>query len=253
VASDFGSGAYTSSKGELRASRVDFEEALKVLNNTSSDYEEENKEIERLKVFAETGIYRVDCSENIINGMEHLEKAVAYTESEDFNLTKKELDKTNEALNNTTIYMSLAKEKFSFINPDSVPVEQKSYVTEIKGDLENSEKVMSELKEMINGMYPYIDGCEHLFKAVEYMETEKWGIAADEFANSSVKFSESKKSLDKLKNSEYSEISVNVIKISGFLKKAEENLPHIEAGCRYADQGRYSQAEEEFKKVSDFK
>ena len=69
--SGFSSGAYTGSKIELNVSRVDFEEALKVLNNTSSDYEEENKEIEKLKIFAETGLYRVDCSENLINALEH--------------------------------------------------------------------------------------------------------------------------------------------------------------------------------------
>ncbi len=252
VLSDLNTGAYTGAKTELKASRVDFEEALKVLNNSSSDYEEENKAIERFKTFAGVGLDRVSSLENITIAMEHLEKSVAYLGSNDLNLSKKELDKTNEALNNSTFYLNSAKDKISSIDPASVPVVQKSYVTALRSDLENSEKISSEVKEMINSMYPFIDGYENLFNSVEYMKAEEWNKAADECANSSTKFSESKKSLEKLKNSEYSEISVWAIKIYGILEKVEGDLPHLEAACRYMDQGSYSQAEEEINKISGY-
>ena len=86
---------------------------------------------------------------------------------------------------------------------------------------------------MINALYPYVDGFEHLHNAVEYREAEEWGKAAGECAKSSVKLSQSKKSLEKLKNSEYSEISLTAIKIYGLLEKIEGDLLHLEAGCRY--------------------
>jgi hypothetical protein len=245
-------GTYTSAKTGLKAAKIDYEEALKILNNASSGYEEETQDIERYKIFAGAGLDSVSYLENLILATEHLDKSVAYLGSEDIDLSRNELDKANEALNNSTVYLSSAKEKAFSIDPDSVPVEQKSYVTVLRDDIETSEKIILDIKQMTNGMYPYMDGSEHLFKAVEYLETEEWGKAADEFADSSVKFSESKKNLDKLKDSDYSEISVGAIEICGVLTQFEKDLPHFEAGCRYMEKGRYSQAETEFNKISSY-
>ncbi|KKH95110.1 hypothetical protein EO95_00640 [Methanosarcina sp. 1.H.T.1A.1] len=250
--SDMDEGSYTSAKNNLKAARVDYEEALKILNNASSDYEEETKDIERDVIFAEAGLDAVSYSENLILATEHLDKFVAHLDSEDIDLSRKELDKASEALNNSIVYLGSAKEKIFSIDLDSVPVEQKSYVTVQREDLETSEKMSLELRQMINGLYPFLDGSEHLFKAGEYLETEEWDKAADEIADSSVKLSESKESLETLKDSDYSEISVGVIEICGILTQLEKDLPHLEAGCRYMEKGRYSQAEAEFSKVSDY-
>lgn len=243
-------GTYTSAKTGLKAAKIDYEEALKILSNTSSDYEEETKDIERYTVFAGVGLDSVSYLENLILATERLEKVTAYLVSEDIDLSRKELDKASKALNNSTIYLGSAKEKISSIDLNSVPVQQKSYVTVRIDGLETSEKMSLELKEFTNGMYPYLDGSEHLFNAVEYMEAEEWNKAADELTSSSVKFSESKKKLGKLKDSDYSEISVGAIETCGILTQLEKDLPHLEAGCRYIDQGRYSQADAEFSKVS---
>lgn len=248
--SDAGEGTSTSAKISLKAARVDYEEALKILNNASSDYEEETQDIKRYIIFAEAGLDIVSYSENLILATEHLDKSAAHLGSKDLDLSRKELDKSNEALNNSTVYLSSAKERAFSIDSGSVPVEQKSYVIVLKDNLETSEKTILDIKQMINGMYPYLEGSEHLFNAVEYLETEEWGKAADELANSSVEFSESKESLDKLKESDYSEISVGAIEICGILTQLEKDLPHLEAGCRYMEKGRYSQAEAEFNKVS---
>lgn len=248
--STIGEGTYTASKTGLKAARIDYQEALKILNNASSDYEEETQDIERYIIFAETGLDTVSYSENLILVMEHLEKSVAHLSAEDMDLSRKELDKASEALNNSTVYLSSAKEKIISIDPDSVPVEQKSYVTVQRDSLETEEIMSSELRQMINGMYPYLDGSEHLFNALEYFEAEEWDKAADEYNSSSVKFSESQKIMKELKDSDYSEISVASIEICGVLTQLEKDLPHLEAGCRYMEKGRYSQADAEFSKVS---
>lgn len=248
--SSLSEGAYTSSKTGLRAARVDYEEALKILNNASSDYEEETQDIERYIIFAETGLDTVSYSENMILVTEHLDKSVAHLSAEDMDLSRKELDKASEALNNSTVYLSSAKENIFSIDPDSVPVEQKSYVTAQRDAIETAEIMSSEFRQMINGMYPYLEGSEHLFNALEYLEAEEWDKAADEYNSSSVKFSESQKILEELKDSDYSEVSVASIEICGVLTQLDKDLPHLEAGCRYMEKGRYYQADEEFSKVS---
>lgn len=248
--SAIGEGTYTASKTGLKAARVDYEEALKILNNASSDYEEETQDIERYIIFAETGLDTVSYSENTISFLEHIEKSVAHLSAEEMDLSRKELDKANEALNNSTVYLSSAKENFLSIDPNSVPVEQKSYVTVQRDGIETVEKMSLEFRQMINGMYPYLDGAEHLFNALEYLEAEEWDKAADEYNSSSVKFSESNKIMEELKDSEYSEVSVVAIEMCGFLTQMEKDLPHMEAGCRYMEKGRYSQADAEFSKVS---
>lgn len=250
--SGMGEGSYTSAKTSLKAARVDYEEALKILNNASSDYEEETRDIERYRIFAEAGLDSVSYSENMVLVLEHLEKSVAHLSSDDFDLSRKELDKSSEALNSSTVYLSSAKGKIFSIDLNSVPVEQKSYVTVQRDDIETGEKMSLEFKQMIDGMYPLLDGCECLMNAVEYVETEEWGKAADEFTNSSVMFSESKNNLNKLKDSDFSEISVAAIETCGIITQIEKDLPHLEAGCRYMDKGRYSQADAEFNKISTY-
>ena len=82
VRQDVESGTYTTAKMNLNASKIDFEEALKILNNATSDYEEENQEIERYKTLAEVGLDRVHSMESLVKFMEHLDKSIAYIDSE---------------------------------------------------------------------------------------------------------------------------------------------------------------------------
>jgi hypothetical protein len=148
--------------------------------------------------------------------------------------------------------LSSAKEKISSINPDSVPVEQKSYVTILRSSLETSEKMSLEFSEMINGTFLYMSGFEFLSKGMEYFEAKKWGKAANEFGKASEKFSESKRILEPLEDSEYSEISVGAIEMCGYLTQMEKDLPHLEAGCRALEKEHYYQAEKEFDQLSSF-
>ncbi len=252
VRQDIESGTYTNAKINLNASEIDFEEALKILNNASSDYEEENQDIERYKTLAESGLYRVHSLDSLITAMEHLDKSMAYTYSEEFNLSRKELDLVNEALNESAASSISAKEKVFTLDPESVPIEQKSYIILLRNDLEASETMHAELRQMMSGMYPYMDGLEYFSNGVESAEAEKWGKAANEFGKASDKFSESHAILEELKDSEYSEVSVGAIEICGFLTQLEEDLPHLEAGYRYMEKDRYSQAEKEFDKISSF-
>lgn len=252
IREDIESGTYTAAKMNLKASETDFEEALNILNNASSDYEEENQYIERYKILAEGGLDRVHSLRSLLIAMEHFDKSLAYMYSEEFDLSKEEMDKMNEALNDSSVSSSSAKEKIFKIDPNLVPVEQKSTIILLRDDLETSEIMYVELREMMSGMYPYMDGAEYFSNGLEYVKAEKWDKAADEFGKASNKFSESQKILEKLKDSEYSEVSVEAIEICGFLTQLGEDLPHLEAGCRYMEKDRYSQAEKEFAKISSF-
>jgi len=257
--SDRDIGSYAEAKTKLKASRVEFEEALKILNNATSDYEEENQMIETFKVFAAVGIDRVNASENLISTYEHIDKFEAYSDlgfenmnSEDFNKVRFELDKAIEGLNNSITNTSSARVKLSSLNIDSVPVGQKSNYTIIESDLEYTEKLSSDTKEMVNGLSLSVDGLEALYNSIEYAESEEWDKAANECANSSVKFSESVKIFQKLQDSEFTEVSDIAIEYYGNFEyeNIEELLTHYEAACRYMSEGKESQALEEFDKVS---
>lgn len=95
-----------------------------------------------------------------------------------------------------------------------------------------------------------MDGYECLLNRIKYGDEKKWDKAADEFGIASDKFSESQKILEELKDSEFPEVSVSCIEVCGILTQLEKDLPHIEAGCRFMEKGRYSQADAEFSKIS---
>jgi len=246
------SGAYTTVKTNLEASKVDFEEALKILDNAYSDYEGENRDIERFKILSSSGLDRINFSQNMVTSLEHLDKCGAYIGSEEIELSRKELDMASEALNKSEISLNSAKDKIISIDPEEVPVEDKSNMILLRNDMENGEKMLLEIKEEIRGSYPYLDVLEHLINAEEFIENEEWDKAALEYAEVSEDLSESKEIMEKLKDSEFSEISVETIELCGLIDELEDNLPHLEAGCEYMDRGRYSQANEEFCKISAF-
>ena len=248
--SDLQLGAYTGLKINLEASKMDFEEALKILDNAYSDYEEENRDLERFKILSSSGLDRINFSQNMVTSLEHMEKSDAYMGSEEIELSRKELDMASEALNESEISLNSAKEKIFSIDPEEVPVEGKSNIFFLRNSMENGEKMLLEIKESIRGSYPYLDGLEHLINAGEFAENEKWDKAALEYAEASKDFSESKKIMEKLKDSEFSESSVPAIEICGIIDELEEDLPHLEAGYEYMDKGRYYQANEEFNKLS---
>lgn len=250
--SDLELGAYTGVKVNLEASKVDFEEALKILDNAHSDYEEENRDIERLKILSSSGLDRINFSQNMVTSLEHLDKFAAYMSSEEVELSRKELDRAFEALNESEVSLTSAKDKIISIDPDKVPVEDKSNMILLRNDMESGEKMLQEFKEVIRGNYPYVDGLEHLLNAEEFVENENWDKAALEYAEASEDFSESKKIMEKLKDSEFTESSILAIELCGILDDLEEDLPHLEAGCEYMDRERYSQANEEFSKLSYF-
>ncbi len=60
---------------------------------------------------------------------------------------------------------------------------------------------------------------------------------------------EARNAFNALKASEFSEISVAVIKLDGTLAQLLEVLPHYEAGSRYASQNDFVRAKEEFDKA----
>lgn len=244
------SGSYSSAKASLGASKMDYKEALNILENTTTDYEEEQQAIDYYKSLSSCGLDKVAFLEDIILGMEHFDKAVAYMGSSDFDSIRKEMNMAEKSLNDSFVPLKSAREKMEEIDPETVPVEDKSNILMIKKDLEQSEKMAIELGKLISGFYPIIDGSEHLINASKFIENEKWDAAALEVNESSLKFSASTEVFKTLKDSEFPEISVSAIEIYGYLTQMEGSLLHLENGCNYADKGRYNQAINEFNLAS---
>lgn len=239
-------GSYSSAKTSLEASRTDYEEALNILENATTDYEEEQQAIDYYKSLSSCGLDKAVFLEDAILSMEHFDKAVAYADSNDFESIRKELNMAEKSLNDSFVPLKSARENIEGIDPEMVPVEDKSSILMAKNDLERSEKMATELRELISGFYPIVDGSEHLTNACELIEDKQWGAAAIEVNESSSKFSASTGIFETLKDSEFPEISVPAIEIYGYLTQMEDPLLHLENGCNYADKGRSNQAINEF-------
>ncbi|MEA1895556.1 MAG: hypothetical protein U9N36_10235 [Euryarchaeota archaeon] len=245
-------GAYSDAKTKLTASEVDYEEALKILNNSATDYDYEKDEIRTVKVMCSYNLDSVAVFRNLIICSEHLDKVDAYAEGDDFASMRSELKLAEDALNDTLPFISTAKEKCFSIDIDTAPAEIRSELLENRISVEKREKMVLEFGMLVSGMHPYIDGTEHALKATKYMQNEVWNSAEFEFRKCSVDFSESKDVLEDLKSSEFTEISVPAITRYGISTKMLEALPHLEAGCRYADRGNFKKADKEFNKVPVF-
>lgn len=245
-------GAYSDAKTKLTASEVDYEEALKILNNAATDYDDEKDAIRTAKVMCSYNLDRVAAFRILIICSEHLDKVDAYAEGDDFASMRSELELAEAALDDALPFISTAKEKCFSIDIDIAPAESRSELLENRISIEQNEKMISEFGVLISAMYPYIDGVEHMLKAIEYMQNEEWHRAELEFGKCPADFSESKDTLAGLKNSEFAEISVPAIARYGILTKMLEALPHFEAGCRYADRGNFKKAEAEFNKIPVF-
>lgn len=245
-------GAYSDAKTKLTASEVDYEEALKILNNAATDYDDETDAIRTAKVMCSYNLDRVAAFRILIICSEHLDKVDAYAEGDDFASMRSELELAEDALNDALPFISTAKEKCFSIDIDTAPVESRSELLENRISIEQSEKMTLELGMLISGMQPYIDGMEHMLKGTKYMQYEEWHKAELEFGKCPADFSESKDTFADLKNSEFAEISVPAIAIYGILTKTLDALPHFEAGCRYADRGNFKKAEKEFNKIPVF-
>lgn len=249
---DLEAGAYSDAKVKLTASKLDYEEALKILNNATTDYDEEKKIIETNIIICSYSLDSIATLQNLTICLEHLEKAAAYMEGEDIASSRSELKLAKDALNDLSLFISTAKEKCFSIDIETVPVESKSAILEDRISIEQSERMVSQFGEMISGMYSFLDGMEHMLKAIDYMEKEEWHSAELEFGKCSPDFSISKDTFINLKNSEFTEISVPAIEMSSLLSKMLEDLPHFEAGCMYASKGNFRKAEEEFNKISEY-
>jgi len=245
-------GAYSDAKAKLAASKVDYEEALKILNNATTDYDDEKDAIRTAKVVCSYSLDGIAAFQNLIVCSEHLDKVSAYMEGDDTASMRSELKLAEDALDDALPFISAAKEKCFSIDADTVPVESKSELLEDRISIEQSEKIILEFGVLISGMHPYIDGMEHMINAGKYMGNEEWHSAELEFSKCPADFSESKDIIADLKNSEFAEISVPAISIHGILTKMLEALPHFEAGCRYADRGNFKKAEKEFNKIPVF-
>ena len=241
-------GAYSSSKIRLVASKTDYEEALKILNDATTDYEEENDIIELNKILCNYNLDYIDSYRNLIDCLCHLDKSSAYMVAEDIDGTRSELKLAENALNSTLPPIRSAKEKIFGIDINTAPIESKSNIQESRADIEQSEEMMLENGEFIAGMYPFLNGMEHLIKATDYMEKEEWYSAELELGETSTDFSKSRNIFMPLKNSEFTEVSAPTIEMLGMLDKMVEAIGHYETGCKYADRGSFEKAADEFMK-----
>ena len=234
---------------KLESSESYYNEAIKILNNATTDYDEEKEIIELNKVICNYSLDVIFILKNLAVGMEHFDKADAYIVSGDMPSVRLELNLAEAAIDNTIPLITSAKEKISSIETDSIPVDLKIEVLEDRKAIEKSEIIILEVSDMIAGMHPFVDGMEHLFKAVDHIEDENWKSAGKELGKSNADFSKSKNVMISLKNSTFSEVSVGAIEMDGLLRNLIKAISHFELGCNYADKGDYVGAFDEFMKA----
>jgi len=170
---DFEAYGYSDAKIKLAASKVDYEEVLKILNNTITDYNEEKKIIEINKIVCSYSLDEIATLQNFIIWLEHLDTSVAYLEGDDFAKSRSKLKLADNAWIDSKPFISKAKEKCFSIDVDTIPVEYKSRILEDRLSIEQTEKMVSEFGEMIPGIHLCIDANEHIAKAVDHMENGK--------------------------------------------------------------------------------
>jgi len=255
---DLEAGAYSDAKIKLTAAKVDYQEALKILDNATTVFDAEKEIIELNKVICSYSLDSIAALQKFTVFMEHMDKVVAYMEGavnvepDDIALIRSELKLADDALDDTAPLISTAKEKCFSIDMDTVPIQSKSGILEDRLSLEQSEKLISEYGEMISGDYSLVDGVERMLEAAEYMEQEHWHTAQLWFGECSADLSKSRDIFMNLKNSEFAEISTSAIEIYVPLTEVLEAVDHLEAGCGYADRGDFSKAEKEFNEVLAF-
>ena len=255
---DLEAGAYSNAKIKLAAAKVDYQEALKILDNATTVFDAEKEIIELNKIICSYSLDSIAALQNFTVFMEHMDKAaaymegVAYMEADDIASIRSELKLASDALNDTSPLMSTAKEKCFSIDMDTVPIRSKSGILEDRLSLEQSEKLISAYGEILSGVYSLVDGMEHMLEAVEYMEQEHWYTAELEFGESSEDLSKSRDIFVNLKNSEFAEISTLAIEVYVPLTELLEAVDHLEAACGYVDRGDFSKAEKEFNEVLAF-
>jgi tetratricopeptide (TPR) repeat protein len=244
--------AYSDAKVKLTASKVDYEEALKILNNATTEYDDEKRIIEINKIICSYSLDYIVAFQNSIVCLEHLDKAGAYLKGDDAASIRSELKLAEDALNDVSPFIATSKEKCFSIDVDMVPIESKSVILGDRISIEQDEKMISELGEIISGMYPFVDGMEHMLKAKNYVEKENWHSAELEYRKCSSDLSKSRDIFTSLKNSEFTDVSITAIEMCGSLTKWLDASTHLEAACRYASIGDFEKAEEEFDKIPEF-
>jgi tetratricopeptide (TPR) repeat protein len=244
--------AYSDAKVKLTSSKVDYEEALKILNNATTEYDDEKRIIEISKIICSYKLDYIVALQNLIVCKEHLDKSNAFMNNYDATSARSELKLAEDALNDALSFITTAKEKYFSIDADTVPIEYKSVILGGRISIEQDEKMISELGEIISGMYPFADGMEHMLKAKNYVEKENWHSAELEYRKCSSDLSKSRDIFTSLENSEFTDVSITAIEMCGSLTKWLDASTHLEAGCRYASIGDFEKAEEEFDKIPEF-
>ncbi len=237
-------------KNKLDMSKIDYEEALKILKNTKTDYDSEKKIIETNKIICEASLDVINSSQNSIVGWDHFKKGYLYMGSQDTEKSKYELKLGGICLDDALSATLKAKENINKINMDNVPSELKSNIQGVKNEIENSEKSIPDSKKAISGMYPYLDGLKHIITASDYVKNKKWHSAAVECKESLPYFSKSKDIFSGLRDSESTDVSSVSIRLYGFLETYMKVVEHMEAGCRYMDKRQEEKANEEFEKAA---
>jgi len=242
------SGAYSASKTKLKASKTDYDEALKILNGAESENDDEKNKIEIYQVVCGYTLDEIAAVQNVITCMEYFDKAFAYVGGDNIVSARSELKLAEDALKKSQPFISEAKKKSQSIDINTVPAEFKSHIQEDKDSIEKNEKMISEFSDMISGLYPFMDGMGYMLTATDYVENEKWTKAKIEFSKAFSSFTASQNKFITLKNSQFSEISVSAIELESILTKMLVAVDHFEKGCEYADKGNLKKSEEEFDK-----
>jgi hypothetical protein len=242
---DIDSNYPTDAKNKLYASKVSYEDALEILENITTEDEEEKKIIETNIIICNYYIESIESQEHLADCYEHLSKAESYIYIEDYDKAHKELTLFSNAVSSASPNLENAKKLSYDIDMDVVPLELKPVLIYDRETMYNNLDIVSELQDLQLTMDYQITGLESYFKALDHMENKEWEQAESRFYEAGSNLTSSRDILIELQDSKYSEISISAIESASVYDDLVTISDHFALACGYMDDGKESKAQEE--------
>lgn len=242
---DMDTDAPTDARNRLYAAKVSYEEALEILENISTEDEEEQKLVDVNTIICDYYLESIGAEEDLLDCYDHLYKARTYIAIEEYDNAHDEIAKFGISLDSSVPNLENAKELSSEIKMDDVPLELKPILVLDRESVYTNLDIVSELQTLKKSLSSQVYGWENYDKALEYFEDEEWEEAQACFEYAASNLTETKEILSDLEDSEYSELSISAIESSTVYDPSITFAEHCAKACEYMAEENYDKADEE--------
>ena len=236
----------TDARNRLYAAKVSYEDALDILEDTSTEDTEEQKLIDVNMIICNYYLESIAAEEDLLDCYDHLLKARTYINIDEYDSAHDEIAKFGTSLESAIPNLENAKELSSQIEMDEVPVELKPILILDRESVYNNLEITSELLTLKKSLSAQVYGWENYDKALEYYEEEKWEKAQTCFEYSASNFTDTRDLISDLEDSDYSELSITAIESSVAYDMIIAFSEHCGKACGYMADKNYDKADEEF-------